>query len=210
MDNKVPPTRKNTGDKLDSPRGVRLASREMFRPDEDYAASTLQLLARLVERPAHKMTPEQGHNLNCLEIIVRQGELTAKQNWKIYSRTALVESEDNGEYRGFMAAVHLLDSIRKFLELERILFVDAIADKEESEAVVKRINGRAQYVEDQLDELVMIHVDEPDGSFTRGIVRLLEGFDDLITIMHETLTKMTRGELKVVDGRYLDALVRRS
>ncbi len=209
MKNEETPTSANNEEELEHPRGVRLVSNPHDSPDAGYGQTTLEKLRRMLDKPSTK-TALEGHNLNCLEIIVKQGELAARQNWNIYCHAENAETTADGEYKGFTAAVHLLDTVNRFLQTERVLFAEALSEQPANRGAVLRINAHAARVEQQLEELVMMHVDEPDGAFTRGIVRLLRSFDELIEVMREALGRMSAAELTYLDGRYLCALMRHS
>ncbi|HMX46036.1 MAG TPA: hypothetical protein PLC15_21680 [Candidatus Obscuribacter sp.] len=200
------PTGANTGMEIEHPRGVKLVTNPHDTLNAGYGQTTLEKLRRMLDKPSATHA-SSGHNLNCLEIIVRQGELAARQNWNIYCHALRAEVNATGEHKSFTAAVHLLDTVNRFLQTERTLFVEALSQQNGNRGVVLRITAHAQNVEERLEELVMMHVDEPDGAFTRGIVRLLRSFDELIEVMHESLSRMSAAELSYLDGRYLCALM---
>ncbi len=209
MNNEETPTGENTGMEFDHPRGVKLVTNTHDPLDAGFGQTTLEKLRRMLDKPSATQ-PSSTHNLNCLEIIVRQGELAARQNWNIYCHAVSAEAALNGEHKGFAAAVHLLDTINRFLQTERVLFAEALSEHAGNRGIVLRINVHAQHVEDLLEELVMLHVDEPDGAFARGIARLLRAFDELIEIMQQCLSRMSSAELSYLDSRYLGALMRQS
>jgi hypothetical protein len=148
--------------------------------------------------------------MNTLEMFVRQGELTYELSRGLCHCIVNSRREPWQGPRYFVDACDLLNCIRGFIENERTLFVEALANAGEQMSLAQKIDSSAHSIGARLDDLVMMHVDEPDGSFARGIAELVQSFESLVRLMRESLQVMRVEGVESLDLRHLQVLLRRA
>jgi hypothetical protein len=90
----------------------------------------------------------------------------------------------------FEDARGLLSCVSKYLENELSLFVEALARTSTDHSQLSR---RAHVLRELLEDIVMLHADEPDGSFLRGLGVIAKAFQQLVSSMRATLHGLSEG-----------------
>ncbi len=146
--------------------------------------------------------------MNTIEMFVIQGELACAASRGLHQHFMQSQSTMWQGSSHFADACHFLSCIRSYINNERQLYVEALIGAVGDGPLVAQINERARAVDELLDDIVMLHVDEPDGSFFRGMSELLSSFEQLVTLMRDSLPSLAGQSEETLDVRHLQVLLR--
>jgi len=108
----------------------------------------------------------------------------------------------------FDNAVRLLDRIRDFLDDELVLFREELVSVGNRTLVSVRLSDSARKLDEMLEDIVMLHVDEPDGSFARSLAQLISTFEAVVQLMRDSLSSWSEGLGEIIDTEHLQMLSR--
>lgn len=146
--------------------------------------------------------------MNTIEMFVIQGELACAVSKGLYQHFIQSQRPTWHGSSQFADACHFLSAIRSYVNNERLLYVESLVGTTGDGPLVAQINERSRAVDELLDDIVMLHVDEPDGSFSIAMGELLSSFEQLVGLMRESLTLMPGRSEETLDVRHLQVLMR--
>jgi len=145
--------------------------------------------------------------VDTLQIFVKQGNLTAELCYQLRKRIVNAKHQRLFAPSYFADVTKLLIRIRSFLKNERVIFVEALARTSADRSMLKSINNCANRLSELLDDLVMLHVNEPDGSFLRGLSDLTKEFESLVGLMGGSLAFLIEHNTEISDRQPLQVFL---
>jgi len=145
--------------------------------------------------------------MDTLQIFVKQGNLTAELCHQLLKRIVKARRQRLFAPCYFADVTKLLIRIRSFLKNERVLFVQALTRTNADRSILTKINNCANSLNELLDDLVMLHVNEPDGSFLLGLSDLTKEFENLVGLMGRNLAFLIEHGSEISDRQALQVLL---
>jgi hypothetical protein len=145
--------------------------------------------------------------MNTIELFVISGELKCGLVDRSYQHIVRSRRQPWHGPQYFEDACELVTCVRKYLKNELVLFCEAIMLTAKDLSTLAPIDSCARALSELLDDIVMLHADEPDGSFTRGIADITKLFEQLVHLMRESLTIINGLSQPPVDLRQLGVLM---
>ncbi|MBY0549736.1 MAG: hypothetical protein K2W95_20850 [Candidatus Obscuribacterales bacterium] len=145
--------------------------------------------------------------MNNLEMFVISGEL--KRSLVARScRTSNASAREPWKVpKHFADSCDLLRCVRTYLDNEFFLFREAAMLTLSDLSILDRIESCASSLDGLLDDIVMLHSDEPDGSFAIGIDVISECFDRLLRMVRDSLALVTQEDAQPSDIKQLQVLM---
>ncbi|MBI1270814.1 hypothetical protein GC174_10310 [bacterium] len=122
--------------------------------------------------------------MNDMTYILKRGERlcnTSRQNFSLHL------TRKQPYIKRFTVTVNILDSIRIYIKNEVAMFLEELKLCGAGFASIDSIKRAGKNVTDILEDLFMLHFDEPDGSFLEGFAAIMEAYDNLLSVMRKSL-----------------------
>lgn len=146
--------------------------------------------------------------MNTFEMFVIQGELACGAVNGIHRNIMNCRHEFWHGTNYYREACDILTCIRQFLKNELTLFIESLELTAECRLLSAQLTACAVSLDERLDDIVMLHVDEPDGAFASAMETILKLFEQLVGLMRDCLPGLSGLADRTVDVRHLQVIMR--